>query len=108
VLADRGRAVSSTRSGNVGNGVDGPALRFALSRRRGPEPVVWLSDGQVTDSGDHADALLAAQCARLVLRHGIRMVDSVDGAVIALRARGRPIGRNRALGRVGAAVTPSP
>ena len=36
--------------GNVGNGVDGPALRFALSSRRGREPVIWVCDGQVTDS----------------------------------------------------------
>lgn len=105
VLADRGRAASVVRPGNVGNGVDGPALRHALSRRRRGEPVVWVCDGQVTDSGDHADAQLAAQCARLVVRHGIAMVASIDEALELLchpRAPGR---RPRALGRVGAAVT---
>jgi hypothetical protein len=105
VLAQRGRAASSVRSGNVGNGVDGPALRYALGRRRGGEGVVWICDGQVTDSGDHADVALAAECGRLVGRHGIRMVATVDEA-IALLGKGRlPVAGTRLLGRVGAAVT---
>jgi hypothetical protein len=105
VLADRGRAASRVPPGNVGNGVDGPALRFALSARRGREPVVWVCDGQVTDSGDHADPVLAAECGRLVVRHGIQMVATLEGALGLLQARGRGTGVVRALGRVGAAVT---
>jgi len=105
VLADRGRATSAVRAGNVGNGVDGPALRHALSRRRAGEPVLWVTDGQVTDSGDHADLGLAAQCARLVVRHGIAMVPSVDEALAVLRRGAGRTGAPRLLGRVGAAVT---
>lgn len=106
VLADRGRAASSIPSGNVGNGVDGPALRHALSHRRGAEPVVWVCDGQVTDSGDHADPALAAECARLVVRHGVQMVATIEEALRLLQARGSGLaGRRRALGRVAAAVT---
>jgi hypothetical protein len=105
VLAERGRAASTVPAGNVGNGVDGPALRLALSKRRAREWVVWVCDGQVTDSGDHADPALAAECARLVVRHGIKMVPTVDEALRALRARGTGVRRGRALGRVGAAVT---
>jgi len=104
VLADRGRAASTVRSGNVGNGVDGPVLRFALSRRRCGEPFVWICDGQVTDAGDHADEGLAAECARLVIRHGIQMVGSVDGAIQRLGARKLPAGPRPVLGRVGAAA----
>jgi hypothetical protein len=106
VLAQRGRAASTVRSGNVGNGVDGPALRFALARRRGGEGMVWVCDGQVTDSGDHADGALAAECARLVVRHGISMVATVDEAVELLGSRRLARrGTPRPLGRVGAAVT---
>ncbi len=107
VLAQRGRAASTVRAGNVGNGVDGPALRFALSRRRGGEGVVWICDGQVTDSGDHADTGLAEECARLVVRHGIRMASSVDEALGLLSSRRAPVGGTGALGRVGACVAPS-
>jgi len=105
VLADRGRAASKPRAGNVGNGVDAPALRYALGRRRVGEPLVWVCDGQVTDAGDHADPVLAAECARLALRHGIVMVATVPEALAALR---RPSRRPRLLGRVAAAVTASP
>jgi hypothetical protein len=107
VLADRGRAAATVRPGNVGNGVDGPALRLALSRRRAREPFIWICDGQVTDSGDHADLGLAEECARLVVRHGVRMVAGVDEALASLGARTRPLGRIQALGRVAGAVTPS-
>ncbi len=107
VLAQRGRAATLVRAGNVGNGVDGPALRFALSRRRGGEGVVWICDGQVTDSGDHADSALAEECARLVVRHGIRMVSTVDEALGLLDARRAQAGGVQALGRVAAAVTAS-
>jgi hypothetical protein len=105
VLAQRGRAASTVRPGNVGNGVDGPALRFALSQRRGGEGVVWVCDGQVTDSGDHADSALAEECARLVVRHGIRMVGTIEEALGLLGARRAPLGRSPGLGRVGACVT---
>lgn len=108
VLAQRGRAASTVRAGNVGNGVDGPALRFALSRRRAGEGVIWICDGQITDSGDHADAALTEECARLVVRHGIRMVSTVDEALGVLGSRRASVSGVRALGRVGACVTASP
>jgi len=106
VLADRGRAASQVRSGNVGNGVDGPALRWALARRRRAEPMLWVCDGQVTDSSDHADATLAADCAQLAIRHGITMVPSLHEALARLSNPRRPWGHGPLLGRVGAAVTP--
>jgi hypothetical protein len=108
VRADRGRAASSPRAGNVGNGVDGPALRHALGRRRPGEAVVWICDGQVTDSGDHADLRLAADCARLVRRHGIQMAPDVPGAIRLLGRVGLALRSPRLLGRVGAAVTAGP
>jgi hypothetical protein len=76
VLAARG-VVASSPSGNVGNGVDGPVLRWALDQRRGTEPLIWVTDGQVTDSHDHACDALTTECAELVVRHRIRLVRQV-------------------------------
>ncbi len=84
VLADRGAVATAWPSGNVGNGVDGPALRFALARRRGREPVVWVTDGQVTDAHDHPDEALTTECAQLVRRHGVRLVRDLAGIIPAL------------------------
>jgi hypothetical protein len=109
ILAQRGRAARAVRTGNVGNGVDGPALRFALEHRRPGEPVVWVCDGQVTDSGDHADLGLARECAQLALRHRIQMVGTLEGALLALSGRLQPLGvaHRLLLGRV-ATVTGFP
>ena len=103
VLADRGGVVEQVPSGNVGNGVDGPILRWAVAQRRAGEPIVWVSDGQVTDSADHPDAELARVCARLVLKHRIVMVRSLDEVAEALliRRRRRPWSD---FGRVGRAT----
>jgi hypothetical protein len=108
ILASGGRAASTVRVGNVGNGVDGPVLRFALGRRRPGEPVLWVCDGQVTDSGDHADLELAAECARLAVRHRVRMVATVERALQCLERPDLAGERPRLLGRVGAAVTAVP
>ncbi len=110
VLADRGAVARAWPGGNVGNGVDGPALEFALSRRRGREPVVWVTDGQVTDSHDHPDPGLARACAGLVRAHGVRLARGLDEIGPALRSgalTGDP-GRFGRLGRALGAVTDPP
>ncbi len=103
LLANRGGVVDEVPSGNVGNGVDGPILGWAIAQRRTGEPLIWVSDGQVTDSADHPDADLARDCARLVRAHRIVMVRSLDEVSEALR-----LGRRRRpwsdFGRVGRAV----
>jgi hypothetical protein len=86
VLADRGAVARTCPSGNVGNGVDGAVLRWAMKRRRAHEPIVWVTDGQVTDSHDHPDEALTAECAALVRRHRIRLVRSMSDVGPALSA----------------------
>ncbi|HVA53229.1 MAG TPA: hypothetical protein VNF05_06920 [Acidimicrobiales bacterium] len=102
LLCDRGTVANTCPSGNVGNGVDGPALRWALGQRTANEPVVWVTDGQVTDSHDHPDVSLTLECANLVRRHRIRLVRDLVGASKALR-EGRPLTASRLedFGRVG-------
>lgn len=79
ILADRGKVCETVREGRRGNGVDGPALRFALSKRKHGEAVIWVCDGMVTDGkSDHYYENLGEECASLVVRHGIHMVDNVS------------------------------
>ena len=85
VLADRRGVANSCPSGNVGNGVDGPVMEWALSQRRGREPIVWVTDGQITDSHDHADDVLTSACARLVLEHGIILARDLADVARLLR-----------------------
>lgn len=75
-LARQGRRTAELREGNVGNGVDGPALRSALAVAGPRGRVIWVTDGQVTDSNDHPAAHLARECAELVRRHRIELVRS--------------------------------
>lgn len=86
-IADRGRVCDKEDlpSGNGGNGVDGPALRYALKHRRNNEPVIWVCDGVVTDGQfDQMNAALDVECARLVVKHGIHTVYDTDEAIKAL------------------------
>lgn len=85
VIAERGKVCEQVPRGNGGNGVDGPALRFAASKRRTGEAFIWVCDGAVTDGNDdHYYPNLGEECARLVLKHGIHMVYNVDEAIKAL------------------------
>ncbi len=98
VLAHHGRVTSRVRTGNIGNGVDGPVLRWALRHARAGEPVVWVTDGQVTDSHDHPCHSLTVECAKLVQRHRIRLVRSLGEVEGALRRRPSS---SESFGRVG-------
>ncbi len=102
ILADRGAVAKTCPSGNVGNGVDGAVLRWAIARRRVNEPIVWVTDGQVTDSHDHPDETLTIDCATLVVRHRIRLVREMDDAGRALSS-GRTASATqwRDFGRIG-------
>ncbi len=105
VLCDRRLVARPSPPGNVGNGVDGPVLAWAASHRRDHEPIVWVTDGQVTDSHDYPDAALSRECAQLVRLHRIRLVRDLSGVVRALRSD-RPAPRSQwgSFGRVGHAL----
>jgi hypothetical protein len=102
ILADRGSVTTTIPSGNIGNGVDGSVLVWAIRRRRHSEPIIWVTDGQVTDSHDHPDDLLTSECAELVRRHRIRLVKELDQAGPSLSGR-RTINdsRRNEFGRLG-------
>ena len=101
VLATQTQRVETVPSGNVGNGVDGPALRWALTFRRSGDLVVWVTDGQVTDSNDHPQEALTMECAEMVRHHQIRLAASLTEAVTVLRSP-RAIHRSTGtFGRIG-------
>jgi hypothetical protein len=86
VIADRGKVADRIPDGNGGNGVDGPAVRFAVSKRRKGEPLIWVCDGYVTDGeADNVYQNLDEECVNLVVKHDIHMVENVEGAINALK-----------------------
>ncbi len=105
LLVHHGRTAHEWPTGNVGNGVDGPVLRWALARRVGDEPVVWVTDGQVTDSNDHPDTALAQECADIVMRYRVRLTRDVADVARLLGSRAiRPPVEYKNFGRVGRAI----
>ncbi|MBU6233928.1 MAG: hypothetical protein KJS64_06745 [Acidobacteria bacterium] len=101
ILATQHQRVREVPSGNVGNGVDGPALRWALSLRRPGDILVWVTDGQVTDSNDHPDGALTAECGQLVRQHQIRLAATLDEALQVLRSPHAPRRYSAGFGRIG-------
>ena len=99
ILVQNGVLARRYPSGNVGNGVDGPVLAWAIAKARPGEPVVWVTDGQVTDSNDHPCEALTRECATLVRRHRIGLVRELDAAVGALACYRPPVHSD--FGRVG-------
>lgn len=101
IIAKDGHVADRIPAGNGGNGVDGPALRFAARHRRPGEPFIWVCDGGVTDRNDEVHRNLEVECARLVSELDVHQVASIDEARMAVEAaaRGRRL-PTRALGQV--------
>jgi hypothetical protein len=82
VLARRGwRVQEIPHVGGRGNGVDGPALTWAIQQRAPGEPIIWVCDGYVTTARDGQNDALTIQCAQLVKKHRIIMIPDVEEAV---------------------------
>jgi hypothetical protein len=108
VLCDRGNTAAAWPRGNVGNGVDGPVLEWALQRRHAKEPFVWVTDGQVTDSHDHPDEHLTHECVQLIRRHRIRLArDLVEAAALLQSNRPNSQSSLARFGRVGRKLSES-
>ena len=83
ILAYRGKQVQKLerKMFRGGNGVDGPALEYAVKLRKGSEPIVWISDGMVTSANDGASDKLVDQTTRFILKHRIIQIPSTQKAV---------------------------
>lgn len=102
VLADRGAVATPLPRGNVGNGVDLPALREA-SRRCAGRPLVWVCDGNTTDSTDNPTTpAMTREVGEFLVAHRVHWVKSLDDLVDEVRT-GADLSRPRwaGWGRVG-------
>lgn len=91
VLADKGRMVDDVPfSHGSANGVDLPALKWAVANRRySSAPIVWVCDGMVTGMGDKQHEMLSLACYRFMKQHNIIIVANVNEAMVALGKLGR-------------------
>lgn len=81
ILANRGwRVKDIPQIGHGNNGVDGPALTWAIRHRKYGEDIVWISDGHCNGQGG-SGLDLVKQCAMLVKKHKIIMIPSAEEAV---------------------------
>ena len=87
ILANRGWRVREIGDiGRRGNGVDGPALTWAIRHRKFGEQIVWITDGQVTSKSDGQNPEIIKQCAQLVKKHRIIMIPSAEEAVAMFKS----------------------
>jgi hypothetical protein len=84
IHAEKGKRTKELHQGNTGNGCDGTALAYAISRRKSGEPLIWVTDGGVTDQDDDFTDDLVAECVNLVSRYGVHMAYDTDEAIAKL------------------------
>lgn len=82
VVARNGRQVRHMPEFPGGNGCDAPALLYGVRtlRNSSKQPVIWISDQQVTGIGDISTRELSRQCDRIVSRYGIQVVPNIRQA----------------------------
>ena len=86
IVADKGKMVSELPAFGHGNGVDFPALEWAVeNRQRSSSPIIWVTDGGVCPiSGGYTDTL-AMQCINFCKKHNIIVLPYVEEAVSELQ-----------------------
>jgi len=91
IHAKNGKRSTIAPMGGNGNGVDGSALRYAISERaRTGEPIVWVTDGYAYNKAGNMGRREVTELVGLITRHGIHMVETPAQAVaiLAKAARG--------------------
>ena len=86
VVADKGKMVTQLPDFGHGNGVDFPALEWAVKQRqRASSPIIWVTDGGVCPpTGGYSD-MLAMQCVNFCKKHNIIVLPYVSEAVRELQ-----------------------
>ena len=86
VLADKGRMVKEIPKQGSGNGVDFPAIEWAVkNKQRSSSPVVWVTDGGVCGKNAGFSDTLAMQCINFCRKHNIIVVRHVNEAIDVLK-----------------------
>jgi len=88
ILAKDGKCVEEKNMPpfGCGNGVDLPALEWAISQRKKNEPVLWVTDGGVCTPNGGFELELALQCIKVAKRNKVVCVDHVDEAIKTLKS----------------------
>ena len=85
VVADKGRLIDVLPDREVGNGVDGPAIEWAIAQRQNPRaPVVWVTDGGCHGPGQGYNDQLGVDCLNKAIDNQVIVRPHVDSAVTAL------------------------
>lgn len=85
LLAHNSRRVRDLPRFDGGNGIDAPAVLWAIKNyRKHHAPVLWITDGGVTGAGDTTNADLSAQCRRVAHRYGVTVARNIPDALRAL------------------------
>lgn len=86
LLADKGRMVASIPNRHPGNGVDHPAICWAIAaRQKASSPVVWVTDGHVHGVGQNFTIAGSVDCAKVAYTNGVIVRPNVTSAVKTLR-----------------------
>ena len=97
LVAHESRRVRDLPNFAGGNGIDAPALLWAIKNyRKQNAPVLWITDGGVTGVGDTSNRNLRAQCHKLAKRYGVTIAPNVATALAdldLLKTGKRPPGR---------------
>ena len=89
ILGERGRMTSAIPESRGGNGVDHPALVWAVQQKqRSNAPVVWVTDGGVLGPGQGYRAQLAMQCIKTVQKSKVLIRNEVEDAIELLHDLG--------------------
>jgi hypothetical protein len=82
VLADKGKLAADFPVQGYGNGVDFPAIEWAVKKRRySTTPIVWVTDGGVCGPNQNYTDIQAMQCINFCKQHGIIVVPHVEEAI---------------------------
>lgn len=88
IIAQDGKCVDEKNMPEFGrgNGVDFPALDWAIKQRKSKEPVVWVTDGGVCTANSGFQQAQALQCIKHAKRNKVICVDHVKSAVGTLKS----------------------
>jgi hypothetical protein len=86
ILAEKGKMTSELPQMGAGNGVDFPALEWAVkNRKRSSEKIVFVTDGGVCGENDSFDHMLSMQCIKYCIANNIKVVPDAPSAIALLK-----------------------
>ena len=92
ILADKGRMVDEMPEMGQGNGVDFPALEWAVKHRQhSTAPVIWMTDGGVCGPNQGFSQTLANQCTAYCLEKKVHLTHDAEATIALLHALSKGI-----------------